>query len=129
MRLLWSALIFAMGTSAALAQSWPQGVFWNSTLSECGSSPYGDGRLEISGNTMTFYESQCSLAAGRPLSELPNGVLYSAACSGEGEYYQRELVILPGWDGGIVIIFMPNEYSDHYSAVRYTWCEPAGNSK
>ena len=128
MRLLWSVLIFAMGSSAALAQSLPQGVF-SVAFSESGCSSYGDGRLEISGNTVTFYESQCLLAPGRPLSELPNGYLYSASCSGEGEQYQRELVILPGWDGGIEIIFMPNEYADHYSSVGYMRCEPAGSSK
>ena len=129
MKMICSTMIVAVLTSTASAQSLPQGVFWNRTLSECRSNSYGDGRLEISGNTMSFYESQCSLAPGRPLSDFPNGYIYSATCSGEGETYERELVILPGWDRDIEIIYMPDEYADYYSSVEYVWCEPAELSK
>ncbi len=91
----WTALLlFFTSSNATVAQSLnaPEGRY----LWECGNGiawEDSDGKLEIIGNELRFWESICTLSNPVNIRDLPNAVIYDASCSGEGETWKDRIVL------------------------------------
>jgi hypothetical protein len=108
------ALSLGLAPALATAQTPPQGRF---ELDACTVQPFSDRRLEIRGLRMQFWESVCTLANPVTVRGMPGGYLYDAACSGEGETWSTRYLLMPGFQGRLVLV-MPN------SAMVYEYCGP-----
>lgn len=104
----WIALLLFMSTSTAtVAQSLiaPEGRYrW-----ECGNGiawEDSDGKLEVIGNELRFWESICTLTNPVNIRDLPNAVIYDATCSGEGETWKDRIVLSFVGNGETAIIDM-----------------------
>lgn len=95
-----AALAIVFSTVSALAQTLiaPDGRYrW-----ECGNGiawEDSDGRLEVVGNELRFWESICVLSNPVNIRDLPSAIVYDATCSGEGETWTDRIVLSFVGDG------------------------------
>jgi hypothetical protein len=54
--------------------------------------------------TLNFYESVCTITGGELVPGMAETYSYTASCNGEGESFTRNYVIVPNFEGGIVIV-------------------------
>lgn len=93
-------LTFALMTSAAQAQVYTG--FYDFT-GAC--TALSDSRLEVRETELAFWESTCTLSNGRLLPGMGGAVQYSANCTGEGETWSQELVLMQANYGGLILIY------------------------
>jgi hypothetical protein len=69
----------------------------------CTAVDYDNADLEIRGNSISFIETNCKLSNPTMLRDMPEGMLYDAVCSGEGDVWQERMMIYKTYDGIAVI--------------------------
>jgi len=112
-------------SGAAQAQQLPQGTFEEGG---CTTQPYAEGRIEITGNELLFYETACTLTAPEPVRGMAGAYLYDGRCSGEGMEWTGRYLLMPGWGDQLVLVY------EGYAGI-YARCEtaqqeaPGGGSK
>lgn len=68
------------------------------------TAPVSDQRMELSGETLAFYESSCRLSNPQTLRGLPGPVLLDAACEGEGQRWTARFILMQTRDGGMALL-------------------------
>ena len=87
------ALVTALFIAVAPAVSaTPFDGAYDITPQKC-AQEMSDSRRILSGNTMQVWEGQCELSNPTSIREMPNAVLYDAACWQEGERYYRRILL------------------------------------
>lgn len=76
-----------------------------------------DSGIEIRGNEIRFWESICRLSNPVAVRDMAGAVLYDAACSGEGTTWTRRYLLMPGFDGRLVLV-------GERWAQEYEYCGP-----
>ncbi|MES0884328.1 hypothetical protein [Roseibium sp. SCP14] len=81
-------------TSTALSQGLvaPEGRY----LWKCGTGVEwedADGRLEISGNELRYWEATCTLTNPVDVRGLPNTKIYDGSCEGEGDEWETRIIL------------------------------------
>ena len=98
---------FAAATLALLLSGLPlgaQSIDGTYDFYRCNTEFGNDGTLTIAWPVVTFYAGECTLTASTPIEGMENTFIYDAACSSEGENDTRRMVIVPNYDGGVVVI-------------------------
>lgn len=72
------------------------------TLAVDRAEPSSDARLTISGDTIAFHESTCTLANPVAVRGMAGATLYDVTCTGEGETWTDRTLLMPGADGALV---------------------------
>lgn len=98
-RLSFSLVVALSFTSVPLAAQSLDGLYdgWDCTQTS-------DQRLQISGATISFYESQCTITATYPIAGMTDTYVYDVQCAGEGQEWVNRFVITPNYDGGVILI-------------------------
>lgn len=65
----------------------------------CDSSAYAEFQVTISGNQISFVETQCKLGNPMPIRDMPEGTLYDAVCAGEGDTWTERMLVYRTFDG------------------------------
>lgn len=110
--------IFLTLLSAPLhAQSLDGTYHWTGSdpATACDTTVYNDGRITIAGNRISFVESQCKLDAPVSVRDMPEGTLYDATCTGEGEIWTERMFVYRTFAGVAVL--------SRGAARTYTRCE------
>jgi hypothetical protein len=58
--------------------------------------------MEILGQIARFHESECLLTNPVAVRDMGGAVLFDAQCAGEGETWTDRMMLMPGFEGGIV---------------------------
>ena len=66
---------------------------------------FSDSRVEVRPTELAFWESLCTLGNPRLLPDMGGAVQYTANCTGEGDSWTRELVLMQADDGGLIIMY------------------------
>ena len=67
-------------------------------------SAFSDSRVEVRPTELAFWESSCQLTNPRLLSDMAGAAQYTAFCTGEGESWTREFVLMQADDGGLILM-------------------------
>lgn len=121
-RLLAAFVALTAFSQAALSQGIPSGTYEASDSGYCGNDPNVDYRMEVTNNTIIFYESRCDLTAVSALTELPGAFLTSAQCMGEGDEWELSFIVMPSYDDSMIWVYPPDQYSDVFRSVTYAKC-------
>lgn len=70
----------------------------------CGNAFRSEVSVVVAWPTLTFYESACTVTAANVVPGMTETYSYTASCEGEGEAFTRTYVIVPNFEGGIVIV-------------------------
>lgn len=71
-----------------------------------------DQRIEIAGDTVTFYGYACTLSDPGTIAGVDGAMLFSATCEGEGDTWNEGLILLQTRDGGLAALTA--NWGDHY---------------
>lgn len=93
------ALLLILAAMPASAQVFTGFYDFTGTCSE-GS----DSRIEVRATEIAFWESTCTLGAPRALAGMGGAVQYTATCTGEGQSWTREFVLMQREDGGLILL-------------------------
>lgn len=74
--------------------------------------PGAERRIELRGGQLRFLESVCQLGPGVPLPGIEGAMLHAGSCAGEGSTWSRNYVLMPGFDGALVL--MGSGWADTY---------------
>ena len=82
----------------------------------------GESTITLSDYTIAYWESRCDLSAPMPVRGMGEAVLYDATCAGEGETWERRLMLMPVWQNGPIgrpphdgLIIVGDNYADYYA--------------
>jgi hypothetical protein len=67
----------------------------------CGAAT--DGRVEIAGNRISFWESTCQLTNPVSVRDMGDGTLFDVVCTGEGETWSYRMFMMQGAEGLIMV--------------------------
>jgi len=98
-------LALALLATPAFAEGYDGSYYWQGSdpVSGCDRTQYNDGSIQISDNQIFFIESSCKLANPTALRDMPEGTLFDAVCSGEGEVWAERMMIYSTYDGLAVL--------------------------
>ena len=65
---------------------------------------FSDSRVEVRPTELAFWESTCGLGNPRLLPDMGGAVQYTATCTGEGETWTREVLLMQADDGGLILM-------------------------
>lgn len=85
---------------------------WASNPADC-SGVYPETLVKISGNSISFIESKCTLENPTALRGMPEAKLYDKTCSGEGSTWSERVLI--GNDGDDLLIYSRGYVSTYQS--------------
>lgn len=94
-RALALALMLAPGLAGA------QDFSGTYQLGGCGAP--NDGRVQIAGDRISFWESSCTLANPVAVRDMGDGTLFDVVCSGEGESWSYRAFLQQGLEGLIMV--------------------------
>ncbi|EEW26799.1 hypothetical protein [Rhodobacter ferrooxidans] len=100
-----SALVVALAPSLALATPF-DGRY---DMADC-QNPYSDGKVEVQGDAITFYETRCALSNPTAVADMAGATFYDGACSGEGQTWARRMLLSRGIGGELVVIDADGTY-------------------
>ena len=63
-----------------------------------------DMRVTITGDSINFWETACSLTDPVNIRDMDGAALYDAVCEGEGEQWTHRMLLMPRSDGGLIRI-------------------------
>jgi len=95
---LATVVLFMLAGTIAKAQV-ADGVY---EFPACTAAPVSDGRIQIADGEIRFYESTCQLGAGKSVDGLDGALIHAATCTGEGETWGMTILLMPGFDGGLI---------------------------
>lgn len=99
-RLILQLLAFTLFAPAAVAS--PFDGTWATSAADC-SAGYAEGRVTISGDSIRFVESGCTLTQPTGLRDMPEARLYDMQCSGEGMTWSERTFIGKNGEDGLLI--------------------------
>jgi hypothetical protein len=91
------AFALALLPGVAAAQDF-SGVY---QLGGCGTPT--DGRIQITGNQIVFWESACQLTNPVAVRDMGDATLFDLVCSGEGETWSYRAFFMRGAEGLIMV--------------------------
>lgn len=107
------AALCLLALCAGPAQAGPAGLL-DGTYDAFDCAPaVSDQRITLSGNTLAFYESSCTLSNPQALRNFKGAVLLDADCAGEGESWSIRFILMQTTDGGLSM--MQEGWGDHYA--------------
>ncbi len=63
-----------------------------------------DMRVTITGDSINFWETACSLTDPVNIRDMDGATLYDAVCEGEGEEWTQRVLLMPRHDGGLILV-------------------------
>jgi hypothetical protein len=90
--------LLLLATPAAAA---PTGT-WDFTPEACAIA--SEGRLAVTETNLTFHESTCSIAAITPVERMEGTFVYDLTCTGEGETWDRRLILAETLEGQLLTL-------------------------
>jgi len=89
----------------AVADTYDGRYFWRGgdPVTACDPDVYNDGSITIDGPQISFIESSCQLTKPTALRDMPEGTLFDAICSGEGDTWTERMMVYKTFDGVAVI--------------------------
>lgn len=102
LRLTLALILFA---APAFADDYDGNYYWQGSdpVAGCNQNQYNDGSIRISDKQVFFVESSCELANPMSLRDMPEGTLFDAACTGEGEAWTERMMIYATFNGIAVL--------------------------
>ena len=96
-----AALALILLASPVAAQNLDGVYHWVDTdpATSCDTDGYNPFQVTIEGNKVSFVETQCKLGNPEEISDMPEGTLYEAVCSGEGDTWTERMIVYETFDG------------------------------
>ncbi|MGJ8610169.1 MAG: hypothetical protein ACSHWY_03685 [Octadecabacter sp.] len=98
-------LALSLLVTPAVADSFDGSYYWQGSdpVVGCDLDRYNDSSIQIEGSQIHFIETTCELANPTSLRDMPEGTLFDAVCSGEGEIWSERMMIYSTYDGVAVL--------------------------
>jgi hypothetical protein len=90
-------LALALSVQAAAAYDGRYGI--------CAVTMGEDVPVEIAGDVIRFYESECRMTNPVLVRDMPGAVLFDFVCSGEGETWTERAFVQRQMDGGLILVW------------------------
>jgi len=65
---------------------------------------FSDSRVEVRPTELAFWETTCQLTNPRLLPEMGGAAQYTGVCTGEGDTWNSEMILMQSRDGGLIIL-------------------------
>ena len=103
-KIFWTTV--TLGFFAAPAWAGPFDGVWDGSGAQC-QRAMSDARVTVSETALAFWETHCTLSNPTAIRDMPDAMLYDAACSGEGETWEsRVLLARLSFGGDRLLILM-----------------------